>query len=160
MLPMGQAAIAGRLRDGRRRCHPAGGRTICAALEEVPRMKTPLARINEPVYALFRIVVGLLFTFHGAQKVFGAFGGHAQPLMTRLGAAGVIELVCGLLVAIGLLTWIAAFIASGEMVAAYYLSHMHRALWPIENGGELAVLYCVAFLFIATRGPGVFSVDR
>lgn len=123
-------------------------------------MKTPLTRVNEPVYVLFRIAVGLLFSFHGAQKLFGMFGGHAQPLMTRLGAAGVIELVCGLLVAFGLLTWIAALIASGEMITAYYLAHMHRALWPIQNGGELALLYCVAFLFIATRGGGAFSVDR
>lgn len=123
-------------------------------------MKTPLGRLTETVYVLFRIVVGLLFAFHGAQKLFGTFGGHAQPLMTRLGAAGLIEFACGILVAIGLLTWIAAFIASGEMVAAYYLSHMQRALWPIENGGELAVLYCAAFLFIATRGPGMFSVDK
>jgi putative oxidoreductase len=123
-------------------------------------MKAPLSRATEPVYTLFRIVVGLLFTFHGAQKVFGAFGGHAQPVMTRLWAAGVIELVCGLLVAIGLLTWIAALIASGEMVAAYYIAHFPKGLWPIQNGGEPAVLYCVAFLFIAARGSGVFSVDR
>ncbi len=123
-------------------------------------MKTPLGRLTETVYALFRIVVGLLFAFHGAQKLFGMFGGHAQPLMTRFGAAGIIEIVCGILVAIGLLTWIAAFIASGEMVAAYYLSHLHRGLWPIQNGGELAVLYFVSFLLIATRGPGMFSVDK
>lgn len=123
-------------------------------------MKTPLSRGAEPAYTLFRVVVGLLFAFHGAQKLFGMFGGQQPPLMTRLGAAGVIELTCGLLVAFGLLTWVAAIIASGEMVAAYYLSHMSRAFWPIQNGGELAVLYCVAFLFIATRGPGMLSVDR
>lgn len=123
-------------------------------------MKTPLSRGVEPAYALFRIAVGLLFAFHGAQKLFGLFGGTAQPLMTRLGAAGVIEFTCGLLVAVGLFTWIAAFLASGEMAFAYYLAHMSRAFWPIQNGGELALLYCAAFLFIATRGPGIFSVDR
>jgi putative oxidoreductase len=123
-------------------------------------MKSPLSRGTEPSYALFRIAVGLLFAFHGAQKLFGLFGGSAQPLMTRLGAAGIIEFSCGLLVAIGLLTWLAAFIASGEMVAAYYLAHMPRALLPIQNGGELALLYCVAFLFIAMRGPGIFSVEK
>jgi putative oxidoreductase len=123
-------------------------------------MKSPLARGVEPAYALFRIAVGVLFAFHGAQKLFGLFGGTAQPLMTRLGAAGIIELTCGLLVAFGLLTWLAALIASGEMVFAYYLSHMPRALLPIQNGGELALLYCVAFLFIAMRGPGIFSLDR
>ena len=123
-------------------------------------MKSPLSRGIEPAYALFRIAVGILFAFHGAQKIFGLFGGTAQPLMTRLGAAGIIELTCGLLVAIGLLTWLAAFVASGEMVFAYYLAHMPRAALPIQNGGELALLYCVAFLFIATRGPGMFSVEK
>ena len=123
-------------------------------------MKTPLSRVAEPAYALFRIVAGLLFAFHGAQKLFGLFGGQQQSLTTRLGAAGIIELTCGLLIAFGLLTWIAAIIASGEMVAAYYLAHMSRAFWPIQNGGELAVLYCVVFLFIASRGPGMLSLDR
>lgn len=123
-------------------------------------MKSPLLRGTEPVYALFRIAVGGLFAFHGAQKLFGAFGGPAQPLMSQLGLAGIIELVCGLLVAVGFLTWIAAIVASAEMVAAYSIAHLPRGLWPIQNGGELAVLYCVAFLFIAVRGPGLFSVDR
>lgn len=123
-------------------------------------MKSPLSHGAEPAYALFRIAVGILFAFHGAQKLFGLFGGTAQPLMTRLGAAGIIEFTCGLLVAIGLLTWLAAFIASGEMLFAYYLAHMHRAVLPIQNGGELALLYCAAFLFIATRGPGIFSVEK
>ncbi len=123
-------------------------------------MKSPFTRATEPVYTLCRIVVGLLFAFHGAQKLFGAFGGPAQPLASQLGAAGVIELVCGLLVAIGLLTWIAAFIASGEMMFAYFIAHAPRGPWPIQNGGELAILYCVAFLFIATRGAGMLSVDR
>jgi putative oxidoreductase len=123
-------------------------------------MASPLSRLSEPAYALFRIATGVLFMFHGAQKVFGLFGGQAQPLMSRLGAAGAIELVCGLLIAIGLLTWLAAFIASGEMLVAYYLSHMPRGLLPIQNAGELALLYCVAFLYIATRGPGKFSVGK
>jgi putative oxidoreductase len=123
-------------------------------------MRSPLSRLTEPAYALFRIAVGVLFAFHGAQKLFGVFGGHAQPLFSRLGAAGVVELVGGLLIAVGLLTWIAAFIASGEMLFAYYLAHMPRALLPIQNGGELALVYCVAFLFIATRGPGLFSVGK
>jgi putative oxidoreductase len=123
-------------------------------------MKAPLARGTEPLYTLFRIVVGVLFAFHGAQKIFGAFGGQAMPLMSQMGLAGMIELVCGLLVAIGLLTWVAAFIAAVEMVAAYSMAHMPRGLWPIQNGGELALLYCVAFLFIAARGAGMLSVDR
>lgn len=123
-------------------------------------MKAPLARGTEPVYALFRIVVGLLFAFHGAQKLFGVFGGQAQPLMGLMGLAGIIEFGCGLLVAIGLLTWVAALIASGEMMVAYFMAHAPKGTWPIQNGGELAVLYCIAFLFIAARGAGMLSVDR
>lgn len=123
-------------------------------------MKSPLTRATEPLYSLFRIVVGVFFMFHGAQKLFGAFGGNVQPWISQLGLAAGIEIVCGLLVAIGFLTWIAALIAAAEMVAAYYLAHMPRGLWPIQNGGELALLYCVAFLFIAARGGGLLSVDK
>lgn len=123
-------------------------------------MKSPLSRVNEPVYALLRIVVGLLLAFHGAQKLFGAFGGHTQPLLSQLWLAGVIEFGGGLLVAFGLFTWMAALLASALMLAAYYTVHIPRGLWPIENGGELALVYFVAFLFIAVRGPGMFSVDR
>jgi putative oxidoreductase len=73
--------------------------------------------------------------------------------------AGVIELVGGILIAIGLLAGLAAFIASGEMAAAYFLAHAPRGTWPIQNQGELAVLYCFAFLYIAARGAGMFSID-
>ncbi len=123
-------------------------------------MKAPFGRAGEPVYAVFRIVVGLLFAFHGAQKLFGAFGGQRVPLMGLMGAAGVIEFGCGLLVAIGLLTWLAALIASGEMAVAYFMVHAPRGTWPILNQGELAVLYCFAFLLIAVRGAGMLSVDK
>lgn len=121
---------------------------------------TPLARFANVTYALFRIVTGFLFAFHGAQKLFGAFGGQAVPIASMPGLAGIIELVGGVLVMVGLFTGVAAFIASGEMAAAYFMAHAPRGLWPIQNGGELAVLYCFAFLYIASRGAGRFGVDR
>jgi putative oxidoreductase len=121
-------------------------------------MQPPLARIAGPAYAAFRIVTGFLFAFHGAQKLFGAFGGQAQPLASMPGAAGAIELLCGVLVMVGVLTGFAAFLASGEMAVAYFLAHAPKGLWPIQNGGELAVLYCFAFLYIAARGAGMWSL--
>ena len=119
-------------------------------------------RYAPQVYALFRVVVGFLFLFHGLQKLFGMFGGffgQVVPLASMFGVAGVIELLCGVLVMIGLFTRIAAFIASGEMAAAFFMGHFPKGPVPIENGGELAVLYCFAFLYIAARGPGMCSLD-
>jgi putative oxidoreductase len=81
-------------------------------------------------------------------------------LMSQLGAAGVIELACGLLVALGLLTGLAAFIASGEMAAAYFMAHMPQGPIPIQNGGELAVVYCFVFLYIASRGTVKLGIQR
>jgi putative oxidoreductase len=123
-------------------------------------MRLSLRRFEPWVYALFRITVGVLFLFHGLQKLFGVVGGTQVAYFSRLGAAGVIELVAGAFVALGVYTVPAAFIASGEMAAAYYLAHYGRATWPIQNGGEPAVLFCVAFLLIATRGAGAFAVMR
>jgi putative oxidoreductase len=122
-------------------------------------------RFVAATFALFRIVAGLLFACHGAQKLFGWFGGMpgfqgGRGLPPRLVAAGVIELIAGTLIALGLFGAIAAFIASGEMAFAYFLAHAPRGFSPIFNRGELAVLYCFAFLFIAAYGPGPFSLDR
>ena len=122
-------------------------------------MKAPLSRFDAPIYAILRIVSGLMFAFHGAQKIFGAFGGTAQPLVSQMGLAGIIELVGGLLIAIGLFTGLAAFIASGEMAAAYFMAHAPRGPLPIQNQGELAVLYCFLFLYISARGSGIWSAD-
>lgn len=122
-------------------------------------LKAPLARLSEPIYAAFRIVVGFLFLFHGAQKLLGMFGGQRPPVGSLFWIAGVIELVGGVLIMIGLLAGIAAFIASGEMASAYFMQHAPKGTWPIENGGELAVLYCFAFLYISARGAGMLSVD-
>jgi len=122
-------------------------------------MQKVLARAEPVLYSLLRIVAGLLFAQHGAQKLFGALGGNAVPLASLSGLAGLIELVGGLLIAIGLFTPIAAFIASGEMAAAYFMMHAHQSFWPIMNRGELAVLYCFVFLYIAFRGAGRYAVQ-
>jgi putative oxidoreductase len=118
-----------------------------------------LERFTEPCYALFRIVFGLLFACHGAQKVFGLLGGQKAgvPLMI---VGGWIELVAGILVLVGLFAGIAAFIASGEMAVAYFMAHASGGFWPIINHGELAVVYCFAFLYIAAKGSGIWSIDQ
>jgi putative oxidoreductase len=121
-----------------------------------------LAGYGPKAYAVMRIVVGLLFFCHGLQKVFGFFGGvngAAAPLFSLLGVAGLIELVAGALIAVGFATGTAAFVAAGEMAAAYFMGHFPRGFWPIQNEGELAVLYCFVFLYMATRGSGVWSID-
>jgi putative oxidoreductase len=118
-----------------------------------------LQRYEPPIYAALRFVAGFLFACHGAQKVLGAFGGAGGKLPPLILAAGWIELVAGALIALGLFAGIAAFIASGEMAVAYFYAHAPGGPWPILNKGELAVLYCFLFLFIAARGSGIASVD-
>ena len=112
-------------------------------------------------YALLRIVTGFLFLFHGTQKLFSwplpAYEG--TPPWILYGAGGI-ELIGGLLVMIGLFTRWSAFVSSGCMAVAYWLAHGSKALLPVMNGGDLAVLYCFVFLFIAAEGPGIWSVDR
>jgi len=107
-----------------------------------------------------RIVFALMFMQHGAQKLFGVFGaqGTAEP-MTLYWLAGILETFGGLLILIGLWTRPVAFILAGEMAVAYFMAHLPQGWVPIMNGGELAVLYCAAFLFFATAGGGAFSVD-
>ena len=122
-------------------------------------MNTYLGKYSEQAFALMRIVVGLLFAMHGAQKLFGVLGGTKVPLFSLYGAAGVIELFGGLLIALGLLGSWAAFVASGQMAVAYFVAHFPKGFWPIENGGVPAALYCFAFLYIAVRGSGIWSVD-
>lgn len=120
-----------------------------------------LERFESQAYALMRIVAGFLFLWHGSQKLFGfpAPAREGTPEWITYGA-GSIELIGGVLIMIGLLTRPAAFIASGTMAAAYWLAHGPNALFPLNNGGELAALYCFVFLFIACRGGGIWSVDR
>lgn len=123
-------------------------------------MKPILGRFAEPAYALLRVVAGLMFAFHGVQKIFGILGGQQPPMFSQIWFAGVIELVGGMLIAVGFFTSLAAFIASGEMAVAYFKVHAPRGPWPTLNEGELAVLYCFLFLYIAARGAGRFSIDR
>jgi putative oxidoreductase len=122
-------------------------------------MSRILGRYSEPLYALMRVVVGVLFACHGAQKLFGVLGGQVQLSHPWLLTAGVIEFVGGILVALGLWAAWAAFVASGEMAVAYFTVHARGGFWPIVNRGELAVLYCFVFLYIASRGSGTASVD-
>jgi len=123
-------------------------------------MKPILGKIETPIYALMRFVVGGLFACHGAQKLFGAFGGQVMVHNPLMLAAGIIEFGGGLLIAIGLLTSVAAFIASGEMAVAYFMVHARGGFWPIVNKGEPAVLYCFIFLYIAAHGAGRFAVEK
>ena len=123
-------------------------------------MHVILGRFAGIAYALLRVVAGLLFAQHGAQKLLGALGGNQAPAGSLFWFAGVIELVGGLLIAVGLFASWAAFIASGEMAAAYFMVHAKDSFWPVVNKGELAVLYCFVFLLIACRGAGSFSLGR
>jgi putative oxidoreductase len=120
-----------------------------------------LGRYADAFYALLRFVAGFLFMFHGLQKIVGAFSDGSMP-MPPVGSlawfAGIIELVGGILILLGLLASWAAFLASGEMAVAYFMVHQPGGTWPIQNHGELAVLYCFIFLYIAARGSGPFSV--
>ena len=114
---------------------------------------------GEQAYALLRIVAGLLFMAHGVQKFFNFPAAFPYPLTPMLQAAGAIELIAGGLIAIGLITRPAAFIASGMSAVGYWVAHGMQSPFPIANGGETIALYCFIFLFIATRGAGLWSVD-
>jgi putative oxidoreductase len=122
-------------------------------------MERFLGRYSEICYAALRVVAALMFAVHGAQKVFGAFGGPKVPLASLMGLAGLIELVGGLLIAVGLCTSWAAFVASGEMAVAYFMAHAPQGPLPPLNKGETAVLYCFLFLYMAARGGGRYSID-
>lgn len=114
---------------------------------------------TEQAYALLRIVAGLLFLGHGAQKLLSFPVPFPYPLNPMSTAAGAIELVGGALIIVGLLTRPVAFIASGMCAVGYWMVHGTGGLYPIVNGGELIALYCFIFLFIAARGAGIWSVD-
>ena len=116
-------------------------------------------RFSTQAYAIMRIVTGLLFLWHGTQKLFGfpAEAHDAPAYITYI--AGPIELVGGILVLIGLLTRPAAFVCSGLMAAAYWMAHGTQSLFPVVNHGELAALYCFVFLSISAQGGGKWSVD-
>jgi putative oxidoreductase len=120
----------------------------------------PLQALAGPAYFLLRVVSGLLFACHGAQKMFGVLGGQQPPRGSLSWFAGIIELVCGVMIAVGAYTSPMAFLASGEMAVAYFKVHAPQGFWPILNRGELAALYCFLFLYISTRGPGKWGVTK
>ena len=122
-----------------------------------------LSRYSPHLLALLRVFAGLLFLAHGLVKLFG-FPAGAQPgqvpLFGLMGAGAIIELVTGTLIVLGLFTRPAAFLAAGQMAVAYWMFHAPSGFYPILNGGELAILYCFVFLYLAAAGPGAFSLDR
>ena len=114
-------------------------------------------------HAVLRIGAGALFLEHGLQKLFGLFGGvqgGAVPVMSMLGAAGVVETAGGLLLIVGLFTQPVAALLVVEMISAYFIAHLPQGGWPIENQGELALLYGSVFVFLAGNGAGPMSVDE
>ncbi|MGL4184793.1 MAG: DoxX family protein [Thiotrichaceae bacterium] len=126
-----------------------------------------LARYQPQALGLLRLVSGYLFIMHGTTKLF-----HVPyiemfanvPTGSLFWFAGVIELVVGALLILGLFTRVAAFIGSGEMAFAYFIGHVSSnsstVLLPILNGGELAVMWCFVFLYMATAGGGAFALDN
>jgi putative oxidoreductase len=112
-----------------------------------------------------RIVVGLTFSLHGCQKMFGLFGGMGgagakAAFLSLLWVAGALEVFGGALLILGLFTSCVAFVLCGEMAVAYFMRHFPRGFWPILNGGELAVVYCFVFLYLFTAKPGPWSLDH
>lgn len=118
------------------------------------------SRLSEITLNLMRIVFGLMFMQHGAQKLFAVFGREeAVELFSQMGLAGVLEFWGGMLIVFGLFTRPMAFLLSGEMAVAYFQAHFPRGWIPIMNRGEVVVLYCFAFLYLSIRGGGAFSLD-
>jgi len=127
-------------------------------------MATRISSFQSSALALLRVVAGFTFTLHGAQKIIGAFGGldgHAAAVGSMMWFAGILEIVGGPLIIVGLFTRPVAFLLCGEMAVAYFMVHVHMGpwLWPLLNMGEITVLYCFLFLYLATTGPGAFSLD-
>ncbi|MEM8844479.1 MAG: DoxX family protein [Pseudomonadota bacterium] len=118
-----------------------------------------LDKFTDHSYAAFRIVAGFLFLCHGTQKLFNYPVDFPYTLNTMSTSAAVIEIVTGVLIIIGFYSRYAAFIASGTMAVAYWMVHGPNHLFPIGNGGELSALYCFAFLYIACKGSGIWSLN-
>jgi putative oxidoreductase len=122
-----------------------------------------LSTASPYMLAVLRIMAGLLFLAHGTQKFLGFPSGERAGSGLALdnpGAfAGLIEIVAGALVAFGLFTRPAAFLASGTMAVAYWYAHAPQNFWPVNNMGDAAILYCFVFLYLLFAGPGPWSLD-
>jgi len=122
-----------------------------------------MSKLQDVVLAVTRVVFAFMFACHGAMKLFGAFGGHAMLHDPWMLTAGVLEFGGGILIALGLFTHSVAFLLSGEMAVAYFMAHFNAhtpgGFLPIVNQGELAVVYCFFFLYLAARGAGALSID-
>jgi len=119
-----------------------------------------LSKYRDQIYALTRIVIGVLFISHGIQKVSYLADGMINTSNIWMILAAIIETLGGLFIIVGWKVKLVAFIASGEMAVAYFKAHAFRSFWPIDNGGEKAVFYCLVFLFIAAYGSGIWSLDN
>ncbi len=124
-------------------------------------MSAKLETFAPHILGLTRILFGVMLASHGAQKVLGAFGGVPEGTPAAIiWIAGSIELLGGALIALGLLTRAAAFLNSGLLAVAYFMAHAPKGFWPIENGGELAIIYSWFSLYLVARGPGAFALER
>jgi putative oxidoreductase len=119
-----------------------------------------LARFAPYLLSALRIAAAFTFMAHGTQKLFAFPGGHRAVLMSLIGLAGVLETFGGALMLVGLFTRPVAFILAGEMAYAYFTQHLPEGFWPVQNDGELAVLYCFLWLYVVAAGPGPISIDR
>lgn len=120
-----------------------------------------LTKWSPRVLSILRIMAGLLFFAHGSGKLLGfPVIEQTPPLFSIYGAAGVIEIVTGILIAVGFLTRPAAFVASGLAAFAYFLGHAPRDFYPVNNGGDAAILFCFVFFYLIFAGPGPWSIDK
>jgi len=129
----------------------------------MPDLNSFYSKWSPRLLSVLRIAIAFLFMPHGAQKLFGFLAtpeAVSAPLFSIVGLAGVLEFFGGLFILLGLFTRPVAFILSGMMAVAYFMAHAPQGFWPLQNKGELAVLYCFAFLYLAVAGGGSWSLDH